>query len=69
MKDVFLDDHEWELKSYDFYDKVIVVLYSRDYKNDFKKIDGHHTKENVSNIFINFKNNKVMSNQQIRSWC
>lgn len=30
LKDVSLEDHEWDLKSYNCHDKAIVVLYCRE---------------------------------------
>ena len=68
LKDIFLEDHEWDLKSYDCHGKPIVVLDCRECK-DFGGIDGQHTKGRISNLFSNFKINHIMSNQHIRSWC
>ena len=47
LKDVSLEDQEWDLKSYDCHDKAIVILYCHECKKDFGRINGQHTKERV----------------------
>lgn len=69
LKDIFLDDHKWCLKSYNQHDKAIMILHCLKCRKDFGRIDGQHTKDRVSNLFSNFRKSHIMSNQHIRSWC
>ena len=40
-----------------------------EYKKDFGGTDGQHTKDQISNLYFNFRKSHIMSNQHIRSWC
>ena len=69
MTNLFLEDHNWCLKSYDSHSKAIVILHCLEYKKEFGGTDGHHSKDRVSNLFSNFRKSHIMSNQHIRKWC
>lgn len=69
LKDVSLEDHEWGLKSYDRLDKAIVILHCLECRKDFGGIEGHHSKDRISNLFSNFRKSHIMSNLHIRKWC
>lgn len=68
LKDISLNDHDWCLKSYNRYNKLVIVFNCQECK-DFGGIDNQHSKERVSNLFSNFRKSHVMSNQLIWSWC
>ena len=69
LKNASLVDCEWGLKSYNHHGKVVVIVYCMECKEDFGGTDGQHLKDRISNLFSNFRKNRIMSNQHIRSWC
>ena len=69
LKDSNLDDHKWELRSYDEDGIGIVKLYCCECWKETGGDSGNHGKIHIQNLFSNFRTNHLHSIQHIKAWC
>lgn len=69
LKDSDLDDHKWELRSWDQDGVGVVKLYCCECRKETGGQSGNHSKVTIQNLFSNFRTSHLQSIQHIKSWC
>jgi len=69
LKQVSMEDHEWELRSWDQGGVGVVKLFCLECRVPIGGSIGKHTKNTVTNLFSNFRKSHLNSVGHVRNYC
>ena len=69
LKDSDLDDHKWELRSWDKDGLGIVKFFCLECRKETGGQSGIYNKSTMHNLFSNFRTSQFLNTQHVKSWC